>query len=79
MLGRIMQSLSASAAPTAVIEKAINALCDKGWIAPLPAEEDSRKKLYRLTDRGRAVLRRELARLQELVRNGESVLKEDAQ
>ena len=58
---------------------ALNALCDKGWIAPLPAEEDSRKKLYRLTDRGRAVLRRELARLQELVRNGESVLKEDAQ
>ena len=56
---------------------ALNALCDKGWIALLPAEEDSRKKLYRLTTRGIAVLRKELMRLQELVRSGEDVLKEE--
>lgn len=55
---------------------ALNALCDKGWIAPLPVEADSRKKQYRLTTRGMAVLRKELTRLQELVRSGEDVLKE---
>lgn len=57
---------------------ALNALCDKGWIVPLPVEEDSRKKQYRLTERGRSVLAQELDRLRELVRSGESVLKEES-
>ena len=56
---------------------ALNALCDKGWIVPLPAEDDSRKKEYKLTDKGLAVLRNELQRLQQLVDNGKAVLEED--
>ena len=54
---------------------ALNALCEKGWIIPLP--ESGRKKEYRLTDKGLAVLKNELARLRQLVENGESILKEE--
>ena len=43
---------------------ALNSLCEKGWIRQLPAE-------------GLAVLKHELARLQQLVANGESILKEE--
>lgn len=57
---------------------ALNTLCDKGWVAPLPTAEDSRKKQYRLTERGRRVLDREIDRLRELVRSGETVLKEES-
>ncbi len=57
---------------------ALNSLREKGWIVPLPAEEDSRKKEYKLTERGLGVLQNELARLKELVQNGELVLKEEA-
>lgn len=53
---------------------ALNALCDKGWIEPLPAEDGSRKKEYRLTVRGFTVLQNELGRLRELVENGENIL-----
>ena len=55
---------------------ALNALVDKGWITLLPVE--GRKKEYRLTPRGLAVLRAELERLRELVASGDSVLKEEA-
>lgn len=58
---------------------ALTALCEKGWIAPLPPQAESRKKEYRLTDLGRRVLQNELARLRLLVAQGESILKEDAQ
>lgn len=54
---------------------AISALLEKGWIQPLPGEAGSRKKEYSLTEKGRAVLGEELARLRELVENGEAVLK----
>ena len=57
---------------------ALNSLREKGWIVPLPAEEDSRKKEYKLTERGLGVLQNELVRLKELVLNGELVLKEEA-
>ena len=58
---------------------ALNAMVDKGWIAPVPGEADSRnKKEYRLTDKGRLVLKTELTRHRELVSNGEMVLKEEA-
>lgn len=51
---------------------AINSLLDKGWILLYSAEEGSRKKKeYLITDTGRAVFRAELARLRELVENGE--------
>ena len=58
---------------------ALNSLCEKGWIVPLPVAEDSRKKEYKLTERGLGVLKNELDRLRELVGNGELVLKEEAQ
>jgi len=57
---------------------ALNALCDKGWIIPLRAAEESRRKEYCLTDAGLTALRHELQRLRQLVENGESILKEDA-
>lgn len=58
---------------------ALNSLCEKGWIVPLPVMEESRKKEYRLTEKGLAALKDELQRLRQLVENGEAVLKEDAQ
>ena len=46
---------------------------------PSPARESgSRKKEYQLTAEGVQVLKHELARLQQLVANGESILKEEA-
>lgn len=56
---------------------ALNALCEKGWIEQLPVEPGSRRKEYQLTSEGRSILRAELARLKELVANGEQILKED--
>ena len=53
---------------------ALNALCEKGWIAPLPVQHGSRKKEYKLTEAGKTVLRNELSRLRQLVQNGESIL-----
>lgn len=56
---------------------ALNSLCEKGWIRQLPVERGSRKKEYQLTTEGLAVLKHELVRLQQLVANGESILKEE--
>lgn len=53
---------------------ALNALCEKGWIKPLPAPLESRKKEYKLTDKGLLVLKNELTRLRQLVANGEQIL-----
>lgn len=55
---------------------ALNALVDKGWIALLPGE--GRKKEYKLTHKGLEILKKELARLRELVASGDMVLKEEA-
>lgn len=57
---------------------ALNSLCDKGWIVPLPMQAESRKKEYQLTETGLTVLRNELQRLRQLVENGELILGEDA-
>ena len=54
---------------------ALNALVEKGWIMLLPVE--GRKKEYALTPRGLEVLKKELARLRELVNNGDLILKEE--
>ena len=54
---------------------ALNTLCDKGWIIQLPVEDGSRRKEYKLTEKGRAILTQEVARLKELADNGERVLK----
>ena len=53
----------------------LNALCEKGWIVPLPGS--GRKKEYKLTDKGLTVLKNELNRLRQLVEQGESILKEE--
>lgn len=53
---------------------AINTLIDKGWIAALPEEKTSRKKEYVITDVGKEILQRELARLEELLHNGKQIL-----
>lgn len=52
---------------------ALNTLQDKGWIEALPCTPGSRKKEYRITAAGRAAVESELARLRELVKNGEQV------
>ncbi len=55
---------------------ALSSLTDKGWIVPLPVNPESRKKEYKLTNLGLDVLNTELKRLRQLVKNGESILKE---
>ena len=56
---------------------ALNSLCEKGWIIQLPADEGSRKKEYRLTEKGLKILRMEVLRLRELADNGERILGEN--
>ena len=58
---------------------AINTLLEKGWIAALEGEADSRKKEYVITEAGREVLRGELLRLEELVQNGKRLMGGDGQ
>ena len=53
---------------------ALNTMCDKGWIVNLPVEEGSRKKEYKITAVGLAILKKEILRLRELVNNGERIL-----
>ena len=52
---------------------ALTALSTKGWIQQLPVEAGSRKKEYKLTDKGREILMKEIERLRELVTNGEKI------
>ena len=56
---------------------ALSALSAKGWIIQLPSEDESRRKEYRLTEKGLLALKAEVTRLRELADNGESVLKEE--
>ena len=56
---------------------ALTALSTKGWIIQLPSDEDSRRKEYRLTEKGLQVLRVEVERLRELADNGERILREE--
>lgn len=53
---------------------AISTLLERGWIMALPGEQDSRKKEYQITPAGKEALTAELARLRELVQNGEQIL-----
>lgn len=53
---------------------AITSLLEKGWIAALAEEQESRKKEYRITAAGEEALRGELMRLNELVTNGMQIL-----
>jgi DNA-binding PadR family transcriptional regulator len=45
---------------------AIRRLLESGWIEELAAEEDTRRRIYRLTRAGRAAARAEAARLARL-------------
>ena len=53
---------------------ALNTMVSKGWIEALDAGASSRKKEYVITPEGQQVARQELERLQELTRNGETVI-----
>ncbi len=53
---------------------ALNSLVDKGWIDALPENPESRKKEYVITKTGLSILKEELARLTELVDNGNRLL-----
>ena len=51
---------------------ALNTLLERGWITAGP--QAGRQKRYQLTPQGREALLGELARLRELVENGEKLL-----
>lgn len=53
---------------------ALNTLLERRWIEALPEDINSRKKEYRITERGKSILRIELNRLKELVGNGEQII-----
>ena len=53
---------------------AITNLLAKGWIETAGEEENSRKKEYVITPRGKATLMAELERLEELAANGRKVM-----
>lgn len=55
---------------------ALGNLCSKGWIAAVPGDADGRRKEYVITPNGKHQLEAELARLHELVSNGEKILGE---
>ena len=50
---------------------ALTTLTERGWI-----EDEGRRKEYRITPEGRAAVRAELARLQELTANGEALTRD---
>jgi len=54
---------------------ALNTLVEKGWIEPVAGDAGERKKEYVITDNGRATLKTELGRLEELLRNGNRITK----
>jgi len=53
---------------------ALNSLLEKGWISSLADVENSRKKQYVITARGKEIAKGELSRLRELLANGESII-----
>ena len=56
---------------------ALSTLLEKGWIRPLPGEDNSRKKEYLITDYGRRAVEEEINRLRELLHNGEMIVRGD--
>ena len=53
---------------------AINTLLERGWLISA-GEDEGRKKMYIITQNGKQALSAELARLQELITNGEAALR----
>jgi DNA-binding PadR family transcriptional regulator len=54
---------------------ALSSMLEKSWIKALPGEEESRRKEYQITELGKAIVKGELARLEELVANGQKIIK----
>lgn len=56
---------------------ALSNLLEKGWISPCGESPDTegRRKMYRITEEGRAILKAEYSRLEELVNNGKNYIK----
>ncbi len=54
---------------------ALNTLVAKGWIKEIPSAASARKREYQLTDEGRRAVEAEVARLHELLENGERAVK----
>ncbi len=55
---------------------ALGTLMKRGWIYELPADPDSRRRAYQITQDGLGVLKGEIFRLEELLMNGKRLLKE---
>lgn len=53
---------------------AINTLLEKQWIMPVEGDNDSRKKEYVITELGKSIVRGEILRLEELIRNGKTIV-----
>jgi len=56
---------------------ALTNLTDRGWIRPLAGGLDDRRKEYEITDAGREAVAAELRRLEELLRNGQRMVREE--
>ena len=54
---------------------ALTTLQEKGWIVSLDDMENSRKKIYEITEQGKDVINIELKRLEELVNNGYRIVR----
>ncbi|WP_223702330.1 PadR family transcriptional regulator [Sutcliffiella deserti] len=57
---------------------AIKSMVEKGWIEPIENDSDSRRKEYKITELGKTVVRSELGRLEELVINGQKIIRGDS-
>lgn len=53
---------------------AISTLLQKGFINALPRESNMRKKEYQITEIGKVVVKNEIERLRELIKNGEKII-----
>jgi len=53
---------------------AMNTLLEKNWIQAIHSEKESRKKEYQITALGKAILRDEMLRLEELIQNGKKIM-----
>lgn len=53
---------------------ALSTLYEKGFIKPVNTDNDSRKKEYLITSLGKDMVKKEIARLKELVENGEKTV-----
>lgn len=53
---------------------AITTLLEKGFITALIGEANSRKKEYEITETGKVIIKNEIERLRELIKNGEKIV-----